>query len=123
MQSINGGNRYKSMKEIASTAGRREWGRAAPQAAMTGGAVFAIFLLLFLASTAYVVFGGTYELASSPEAAISVAAAVLEPADGGGAARKHDAYASSAEPTDCFPAGYVDRGRNGDGNVMTYAHD
>jgi hypothetical protein len=120
MQSINSGNRYKSTNETASTAGRREAIRTAPQSAMAGGAGFAILLMLFLASTAYVVFGGTYELASSPEAAISVAAAVLEPADGSGAARTHHAYGSSAEPTDYFPAGYVERGRYGEGNAMTF---
>ena len=123
MQSTNSGKRYRSMQQIASTAGRREAMHTTPQTAMTGGAGFAVLLMLFLASTAYVVFGGTYEAASSPEAAISVAAAVLEPADAVGPSRMQNASGRSAEPTDYFPAGYVNRGRDGDGNVMTYEHD
>lgn len=123
MQSANSSKRSTRMKRIAATTGRPKGiGDTAP-AAMTGGAGPAILVMLFLASAAYVVFGGAYETASSPEGAISVAAAALEPADGHGAARKQNASGSSAEPTDYFPAGYVNRGRDGDGNVMTYEHD
>lgn len=90
---------------------------------MTGWTGSVILVTLFLASAAYVVFGGAYEMASSPEAAISIVAVALEPANGGRASRTQYAFGSSAEPTDYFPAGYVARGREGDGNVTTYEHD
>ncbi len=41
----------------------------------------------------------------------------------GRALRRENRAGSSAEPTDYFPSGYVNRGRDGDGNVMTYEHD
>jgi hypothetical protein len=44
-------------------------------------------------------------------------------ADAGGGSLREEASSSAAEPTDYFPAGYVNRGRDGDGNVMTYEHD
>lgn len=123
MQSINSGTRYMNVNESASTTLRRGWIRATPRAAMTGRAGPVILATLFLASAVYVVFGGAYEVASSPEAAISIAAVALEPASGGRASRTQHASGSSAEPTDYFPAGYLDYVRDGDGNVMTYEHD
>ena len=43
--------------------------------------------------------------------------------DAGGGLRNEKASGSSAEPTDYLPAGYVNRGRDGGGNVVTYEHD
>ena len=123
MQSTNRGKQLLNMRQSASTPVRRGWMRATPRAAMTGGAGAAILVTLFLASAAYVVFGGAYEVASSPEAAISLAAVALEPAKGGRASRTQYASGSSAEPTDSFPAGYLDFVRDDTGNVMTYEHD
>jgi hypothetical protein len=76
-----------------------------------GEAALAFLGLLFLASAAYVVFGGIYEGASTPEAAISMAAVALEPANADGAPRKEEASGSSAKATGYFPATYFNRGR------------
>ena len=71
----------------------------------------------------YIVFGGTYEVAAAPEAETSIAAIASELADAGAARRNEKASGSYAESNDYFPAGYVNRGRDGDGNVVTYDHD
>ena len=125
MQSTNTGKRYMSLKQIASTSGRREGVRATPKAAMEGWAGPSILILLLLASLVYVVFGGTFALEASPvpEPKTSIAGPAAKSADVGGAPRNEKASGSSAGPTDYFPAGYVNRGRDGDGNVMTYEHD
>jgi hypothetical protein len=124
MQSTNGANRYASMKEIASAARRRAGVRATRKAAMRGGAGTAVLVLLFLTSVWYVVFGGNYEVAASPEAGTSVAAAA-RPAAAGGAPRSGNVSSNYATPSEeiFFPAAYANRGRDGDGNVMTYEHD
>lgn len=123
MQSTHRGKQLLRMHQSASTTVRRGSIRATPRAAMTGWTGSVILVTLFLASAAYVVFGGAYEVASSPEAAISIVAVALEPANGGRASRTQSASGSSAEPTDYFPADYVARGREGDGNVETYEHN
>jgi hypothetical protein len=123
MQSTNDGRRYIKMRQIVSTAARRERIRATLKAAMTGGTGLHILVLLLLASVGYVVFGGAYEAMSAPKAETSVAAVAAKPADAGGASRNQKASSGPATPSDYFPAGYVNRGRHGDGNVMTYEHD
>lgn len=123
MQSKHG-KRYMSVKEIAWAARRREGIRATLKAAMEAWAEPAgILILLFLASLVYVASGGTYEVVSALEAKTSIAAPAAKPADAGGAPRNEKASSGPAKPSDYFPAGYVNRGRDGDGNVMTYEHD
>jgi hypothetical protein len=82
-----------------------------------------ILVLLFLASVGYFVLSGAFNMVSSPKAETSKAALAARPADAGGAARNETASSVPATPPDYFPAGYVNRGRDGDGNVMTYEHD
>lgn len=123
MQPTNAGKHCMTMTEIAPAAGRRDGIRATLKAAITGGAGFAVLVLLFLASAVYVVFGGTYEVTAAPEAGPSIAALAPKPADFGGSARNANESSANANAPDYFPAGYVNRGRDGDGNVMTYEHD
>jgi hypothetical protein len=82
-----------------------------------------VFVLLFIASLAYVVFGGVYEVASPPKAETSGAAVAAEPADAGGAPRSQKTSSGHATPADCFPAGYVNRGRDAYSNVITYEYE
>lgn len=89
MQSTNGGKRYTSMKEIASTARRREGIRATLKAAIEAWTGPGILILLFLASFVCVVFGGTFEVPSAFEPETSIAAVAVEPADVGGTLRTH----------------------------------
>jgi hypothetical protein len=123
MQSTNGRRWHIGATQVASTARWPGEASATPNAAMTGSVALALLVLLFLVSTAFVVFGGAYESASTPEAAISMAADALQPGSAGGAARGDKLPRSSAEPDGYFPAAYANRGRDGDGNVMTYEHD
>ena len=125
MQSSNEGTRYIKMKQIGSTARRREGKRAALEAAMKAWTGPGILILLFLASLAYVAFGGTIALEASPlpEPETAIAEAAVITADAGGALPREHLAGSSAEPADYFPSGYANRGRDGDGNVMTYEHD
>ena len=92
-------------------------------AAMTGGSGLGILVLLFLASVGCIVFSGAYDVVSAPRAETSMAAVAAKPADTGGDSRNEEAQRGPATPSDYFPAGYVNRGRDGDGNVMTYEHD
>jgi hypothetical protein len=120
MQSINELKQWKqffSMKENATPATRRD----RPHASITGGTVFGVLVLLFLASVIYLVFQGGFDAVSSPRAKSPAVAA--KPADAGGAQRNESASGGPAASPDYFPAGYVNRGRDGDGNVMTYEHD
>jgi len=112
-----------NINEIASTAGPRNRMRATPKIAMGAWARPGIPVLLLLASLAYVAFGGGFEPSSAVEAKTRIAAVAPKPADAGGGSLREEASSSAAEPTDYFPAGYVNRGRDGDGNVMTYEHD
>jgi hypothetical protein len=125
MQLSNDGKRYSSMMEIASAAEPRNGMRASRKTAMGAWTGTGILLLLFLASVMYVVFGGAFEPNASPisKAEARITAIAPKPADVGGASLRKDASGSAAEPTDYFPAGYVNQGRDGDGNVMTYEHD
>jgi hypothetical protein len=117
--------RYMSTKEIATTAKRREGIHATLKAATEAWAGPGILILLFLASLAYVAFGGTLALEASPvfEPETPIAELAVITADTGGALRRENLAGSSAEPADYFPSGYVNRGRDGEGNVMTYEHD
>jgi hypothetical protein len=92
-------------------------------AAMVGRAGLGILVLLFLVSVGYVVFGGAYDMMSAPRAETSVATVAAKMADAGGAPRSEKASSAPATPPYYFPADYVNRGRDGDGNVMTYEHD
>ena len=123
MQSNNGARRYISLKQIESTAGRRQGAGATPKTAMNGGTGFAVLVLLFLASLGYVVFGGAFEMELSPEAKTAIAAAALKPADTRRAPRDEQVAGASVASTDHAPLAYVARGGDSDGNVMTYEHD
>lgn len=78
-----------------------------------------------LASLAYIAFGGTLALEASPipEPKTSRAEVAVITADTGRAPRNEKASGSPAKAPDYFPAGYDKRGRESDGNVMTYEHD
>ena len=115
--------RQMSTTELASPAMRREAIRATLKTAMTGGAGRGILVLLFLASVGYFVLSGAYNVVASPKAETSMAAVAAKPADAGGAPRNEKASSVPATSSDYFPAGYVNRGRDGDGNVVTYEHD
>src|SRR5471032_1161168 len=91
--------------------------------AMRGGMGLGILVLLFLASVGYFVLSGAYNVVASPKAETSMAAVAAKPADAGGAPRNEKASSVPATSSDYFPAGYVNRGRDGDGNVVTYEHD
>ena len=124
MQSTDGGKRYVSINASASTTGQREGIRTTLRAAMAAWAGAGILMSLFLASLGYVVLGGAFEPSAGSEPEAQIAKFAVEPADIGRAPpRMQSASVTSAEPTDYFPAGYVDRDRDGEGNVMTYEHD
>jgi hypothetical protein len=114
-----------STKEIATTAKRREGIHATLKAATEAWAGPGILILLFLASLAYVAFGGTLALEASPvpEPETSIAGVTVITADAGGVRRNERISGNSATPADYFPAGYRNRGRDDDGNVMRYEHD
>jgi hypothetical protein len=91
---------------------------------MTGGTKFGILILLVLVSLAYVAASvGKHEASSALEPKPSIAAVVVKPPAGGGALRTGNASGASPAPSGYFPSGYVNQGRDGDGNVMTYEHD
>jgi hypothetical protein len=117
--------RYFTSKGIASTARRREGLGAVLKAAMEAWAGAGVLALLFLASSAYVAFGGAFALEASPipETETSISGAAAQPAGVSGARHDEKISVSSVNPADYFPAAYVNHGRSGDGNVMTYEHD
>jgi hypothetical protein len=129
MQSINEEQQHMSTKDIASTARQREGMRPTLKAAMKAwaesGIFVLLFVLLFLASMAYAVFGGQPALEASPAPGmeISMAEPLIITADAGEAARAKIPSGSFTAPANYFPSGYVNAGRDGDGNVMTYEHD
>lgn len=91
---------------------------------MTGGAGLAALVLLFLAVAGYFVFGGRYETTSTPELKSSISAFGVGPAQAGDAQPNASKISSGhATGSDYFPSAYPDRGRYGEGNVMTYEHD
>lgn len=122
MQSTDSGKRYVSVIASASTTGQREGMGTTLRTAMAAWAGAGILILLFLASLGYVVLGGAFEPSAGSEPEAQIAKFAVEPADVG-VARTQSASATSAEPTDYVPAGYVDRGRDGEGDVMNYEHD
>ena len=99
MQSTNEGKRYLSTKENESTATRRDGMRATRKVAIEAWAGSGVLVLLFLASLAYVAFGGTLALEAPPipEAEASAAAVTAELADVGGAPRNENATARPEE--------------------------
>src|SRR5471030_452899 len=129
MQLINEEQQHMSTKDIALTATRREGMRSTLKAAMKAwaesGIFVLLFLLLFLASLAYAVFGGTPALEASPVPGmeISMAEPLIITADAGGATRREIPSGSFTATANYFPSGYVNEGRDGDGNVMTYERD
>ena len=125
MQSTNRGRRYISLNQIASIARRRAGAGATLKAGMTGVAGLVVLVLLFLASLAYVALGGALALEASPvpEPETSIAGVTVITADAGGVRRNERISGNSATPADYFPAGYRNRGRDDDGNVMRYEHD
>lgn len=122
MQSKHG-ERYMRMNAIAAPAGRREGMGPWLTAAMTGGAGLVVVVLLFLASFAYVVFGGVFAESSAIEAETQIAAVAAEPADAGGASREEKVLSAYAGASDYSPSASGSGGHDGDGNVMTYEHD
>ena len=102
---------------------RRERIRAMSKVAMTGRAGLGILVVLFLACLTFVVFGCSRDepLALGPQT--SVPAVETKAVIAGGASRTTKGSGNSAEPTGYFPSGYVNRGADGDGNVMTYEHE
>ena len=125
MHSPNEGKRNISLTRIAATARRREGPDEAPNAVIETREALGGLLLLFLASLAYVVFGGAFALEASPlaEADARIAAVAVPTADAGGAPRKQKISGPFALPGDYFASAYARRGRGGDANRMTYAHD
>lgn len=95
------------------------------KAAMKAWAALGILMLLFLASLAYGAFGGTFAFEASPipESETSIASVPATTGDVGGAPINEKASSGSVQTTEYFPAAYPNRGRDGDGNVMTYEHD
>jgi hypothetical protein len=114
--------RFFSAKGNASTATRRDGIRTTRKAAMETARA-GVFVVLSLASVGYFVFSGAYEVVSSPQAETSRAAVAAEPADAGGAPRRQKTSSGPATPADCFPAGYVNLGRDAYGNVITYEYE
>jgi hypothetical protein len=100
--------------------------RMTPDVAAKGAAGFGIILvLLFLASLAYVAFGGKFALETSPlpDAADSTAEVSVTTAAASGALGKEKAPNLSAQASGYFPAAYPNRGRDGAGNILSYEHD
>jgi len=124
MHSINGATRFIGRERVASTAARRE-ADGTLKAAMNGGAGLVALVLLFLASAAYVVFGGAFatETASAPEAPGPVATAAVTPEVAQRAPRREQAASDSSGSVPPASLVFLDRGDDGDGNVMTYEHD
>lgn len=124
MKSIHA-ERNMSMKHIASAARRREGMNATRKAALAAWAGPGILIVLLVAALVYVALGGTLALEASPasEPDTSKVEAAVIAARAAGAPRREFLSNNSADPTDYFPSGYVNRGRDGDGNVMTYEHD
>lgn len=113
---------YIESKQITSAARRREAVRAAPKAATSGGAMLVVLPLLLVAALVFLAFGDTLETSWAAEAQTRAAAVAATPARAGLSLHDKNASGGSAVPADYFPAAYVNRGRDGDGNVMTYEH-
>jgi hypothetical protein len=89
--------RRMSVTEIALTARGRERIAATPRTTMTGGVGLGVLILLFLASVAYVAFGGTLAFeASSGQPETSIATDAAKSADAAGAPRNEKASSGSA---------------------------
>lgn len=110
--------RFTEMQQMAAAARRR-----GAVHATAGGATLVVLPVLLVAGVVFLAFGDTLEASWAIEAETRIVALAATPAHAGVRLPGMDAARSSAEPTDYFPAGYVDRGRVGEGNVMTYEHD
>jgi Mn2+/Fe2+ NRAMP family transporter len=104
MQSIDELKQWKqffSMKENATPATRRDRPRATRKAAIETWAASGVFILLFVASVAYVAFGGTLatEPSPPPEAAAAAAAVTAGLGDAGGALRNESVSITVEEGT------------------------
>jgi hypothetical protein len=102
MQSTNEWKEWKqffSTNEDVSAATRRDGMRATCKAALKTWAGTGVFVLLFLASLAYVAFGGALATEPSPlpEAAAAAAALTAGLADVGGAMGKESVSATAKE--------------------------
>jgi hypothetical protein len=105
---------YTSRKETASTAAQ-DCGTGPAMKAWRWPGVLAS---LFLASTGYVVLGGAFEWPSGHESQTRITAVAV-----GDAPLNQSVSVNPETVSDYFPAAYPNRGRDGDGNVMTYEHD
>lgn len=114
--------RYIESIQIASAARRREAVRAAPKGATASGAMLVVLPLLLVAALVFLAFGDALETSWTAEAQARGAAIAATPARAGLTLRD-EASGGSTGPAGYFPAAYVSRGRDGDGNVMTYEHD
>jgi hypothetical protein len=102
MQSTNEWKEWKQFfgtKEDASAATRRDRPRATREAALKTWAGTGVLVVLFVASVAYVAFGGTLasEPTPIPEAAVAAAAVTAGLADVGGALGKESVSATTQE--------------------------
>lgn len=111
---------YIESKQKASAATRREAVDAAPKGAAATGAMLVVLPLLLVAVLVFLAFGDTLETSWTAEAQARGAAVAASPARAGLGLQDEAAGASAAG---YFPAAYANRGRDGDGNVMTYEHD
>jgi hypothetical protein len=116
---------HRRVKGFHGAAIRRDGLRVTSNVAAKGMTGFGILVLLFLASLAYVAFGGKFALEASPlpGAATSMAEVPVTTADASGALGKEKVSFRSAQPAGYFPADYPGRGRDGAGNIMSYEHD
>lgn len=112
-----------STKKIVSTEAPHTDAGRTPKAAMAGGARFVVYILMFLASLAYAALGGRFAETAALEPEIVIAAPAAKPADVRTLAYVKTIPGSSSGPDGYFPAAYPNRGRAGDGNVVTYKHD
>jgi hypothetical protein len=124
MQSTQG-QRYTSMNEIASAAKQREGLRATLQEAIAAWTAPGVLFLLFLASLAYVVFGGALALDASPapEPDTAIAEGAVITADTGRDPGNEEAVRRFAQASDRLPARSANEGRDVSRNVMTHEHD
>jgi hypothetical protein len=111
------------LERIASRARRRGQVPKALRTAMTGAAGLVSMVLLFLVIAAFFVFGSRHESASTPELRTSLATAWATPAGANDAPLRTQVSSGNAADSEYFSSAYPNRGRDGEGNVMTYEHD
>lgn len=116
---------YHKVRQVISEAKqfRKTYLCSTLKTSMTARAGSAGFALLCLTGLACVAVVDTSETDSIAVVGLPPAAIAVSPANYGGAARREQAGAGSAQPADFLSARHVGRGRDGDRNVMTYGQD